>query len=344
MSLKRVADELGLSPTTVSRALNGYPEVAEATRLRVEAAAARLNYKPHPSARRLALGRTDAVGIVFPITPSDLGDFHFLTVAAAMVDRFAQGGIDLVIISASAHDELDAYQRAIDGRRVDAFVVPRTRVHDARLELLSARGVPFVAYGRTESAIEPHAWLDYDNEAGTRLATERLLALGHKRIGYLGAPAEYNFAALRYAGFSKALAHGGVRLPKACALRAPMNRRSGYDAMMQLLALPQRPTAVLVDNHLAGVGAVHAVLNAGLRLGEELSLIVYDGVGEDSVIRTAITSVSQPTAAGTGTSLAEMMLALLGGAPPASLQRLCDPVLEIGTSDGPPTKPAVFDT
>lgn len=336
MSLKRIAEELGLSLTTVSRALNGYPEVAEKTRLAVQAAAQRHRYTPHPSARSLALGRAGAVGIVFPVTLSDLGDSHFLAVAAAMSGRFAQAGLDLLIISASAEDELAAYERAIAGRRVDAFVVPRTRVHDARLELLRAAGVPFVAYGRCESPAGPYAWLDFDNQAGTRAATERLLAQGHLRLGYLGAPAEYNFAALRFAGFAQALATAGLAVPEAAVLRVPMHRRSGFDAMQHLLALPQPPTAVLVDNHLAGVGAVHAALGAGLRLGRDLSLIVYDGVGEDSVIRSAITAVQQPTPTDTGTSLAEMTLALLRGEPPVTLQRLCTTVLEPGDSDGPP--------
>src|SRR5881409_3921427 len=96
MSLKKIAEELGLSLTTVSRALNGYPEVAEPTRIAVQKAAARLHYRPDARARGLALGRADAVGIVFPITPSDLGDLQFLEVAHAMSERFAQAGMDLL--------------------------------------------------------------------------------------------------------------------------------------------------------------------------------------------------------------------------------------------------------
>lgn len=335
MSLKKIAEELGLSLTTVSRALNGYPEVAEQTRLAVQAAAARQRYKPNASARGLALGRADAVGLVFPITPGDLGDEQFLDVAAAMSERLAQEGLDLLIISASARDELAAYERAITGRRIDAFVVARTRVSDVRLALLRERQVPFVAYGRSATLRPPYAWMDFDNEAGARMAAQRLLSLGHRRLGYLGAPAEYNFAAQRFTGFARTVAEGGGSLAEGAVERVALDRRSGYAAMQRLLALPERPTAVLVDNNLAGVGAVHAVMHAGVALGRELSLIVYDGLGVDSVIRSAITSVSQPTPTATGTTLAEMTLSLLKGESPERLQCLRMPRLEPGESDGP---------
>jgi LacI family transcriptional regulator len=336
MSLKRIANELGLSLTTVSRALNGYPEVAESTRRAVEAAAARLRYKPHAIARGLALGRANAVGLVFPFTPGDLGDAQFLDVVASMSERFAEDGIDLLIISASAHDELAAYERAIKGRRIDAFVVARTRVHDRRLELLLAHDLPFVAYGRSDALVHDYAWLDFDNEAGARMATQRLLGFGHRRIAYLGAPAEYNFGAQRFEGFRSTMARAGAAIDDAAVLRVALERRSGYAAMQALLALPTPPSAVLVDNNLAGVGAVHAVLHAGLTLGRELSVIVYDGLGEDSVIRSAITSIRQPTPSATGTEIAELTLARLRGDPLWTLQRLRSPALDAGDSDGPP--------
>jgi len=338
MSLKKIAEELGLSLTTVSRALNGYPEVAESTRIAVQKAAVRLHYQPDARARGLALGRADAVGIVFPITPSDLGDLQFLEVAHAMSERFAQAGMDLLIISASVKDELTAYKRAIAGRRVDAFIVARTKVDDDRLELLQSRRVPFVAYGRSANFAAPYAWFDFDNVAGARMGTERLIGFGHRAIGYLGAPPAYNFAAQRFEGFTGALHSAGLAPKLDAVQRCALDRRSGYAAMQRLLALPEPPTAVLVDNHLAGIGAVHAALHAGCVLGQDLSVIVYDGLGPDSVIRSPITSIDQPTATLVGTLLAELMLAQLKGAAPESLQRLRMPALLAGESDGPPGK------
>ena len=342
MSLKQIANELGLSLTTVSRALNGYPEVAKATRVAVAAAAKRIHYQPDSRARALALGRSGAIGIVFPITPSDLGDLQFLEVTNAMSERFAQTGLDLLIISATAADELTAYRRAIAGRRVDAFIVPRTKVDDDRLKLLHASGMAFVAYGRSMNFAHAYPWFDFDNVAGAHMAAQRLIDFGHRRIGYLGAPPAYNFAAQRFQGFNTAFEGASLAPDPSAVERVALDRRSGYDAMQRLLARPEPPTAVLVDNHLAGVGAVHAALHAGLELGRDLSLIVYDGVGPDSVIRRPITSISQPTAALAGTMLAELLLARLQGQAADALHRLRMPVLVPGESDGPPpaAKPA----
>ncbi|HKX44547.1 MAG TPA: substrate-binding domain-containing protein [Burkholderiaceae bacterium] len=336
MSLKKIAEELGLSLTTVSRALNGYPEVAEATRVLVREAAARHGYHPDARARGLALGRADAVGIVFPMTPGDLGDLLFLEVAHSMSQRLADAGLSLLIISASANDELAIYRRTIAARRVDAFVVPRTRLDDERLALLHASQVPFVAYGRSKNFTAPYAWLDFDNGAGTRMAAQRLIGLGHRAFGYIGASPSYNFAAQRYDGFVKALRAAKLTPAPQAVQRVALDRRSGYAAMQALLALPEPPTAVLVDNHLAGAGAVHAALQAGCVLGRDLSLIVYDGVGPDSVLRSPVTSIEQPTTAQVGEALAEMVLARLKGVAPEALHRLRMPELRPGDSDGPP--------
>lgn len=106
MSLKAIAQELELSLTTVSRALNDYPEVSSKTKKRVREVASRIGYIPNPIARGLALGKANAVGIVFPATVNDLGDVNYLKVLSSMSERFAQEGIDLFIISAPPENEL----------------------------------------------------------------------------------------------------------------------------------------------------------------------------------------------------------------------------------------------
>jgi len=335
MSLKKIAEELGVSLTTVSRALNGYPEVAKATREAVLLVAARHGHQTDARARGLALGRSDAVGIVFPMTPSDLGDPLLLEVIRHFSERLALAKLDLLIISASAEDEVAAYQRAIAGRRVDAFVVPRTRVSDARLALLQAEQVPFVAYGRSSALAAPYAWLDFDNLAGARMATQRLIDHGHQALGYLGAAPLYNFADQRFQGFAVALRDAGLALEPAFIQRCALDRNAGYAGMERILALPNPPSAMLVDNHLAGAGAVLAARDAGVVLGKDFSLIVYDGLEVDHSVLGKVTSVYQPTPSLVGLTLAELLLARLRGDDPATLQRLRMPVLVDGRSDGP---------
>jgi LacI family transcriptional regulator len=334
VNLKMLSESLGLSQTTVSRALNGYTDVAEATRRRVKEAAAAMGYQPDPLARRLATGRTDTIGMVFPFSATEFGDHRFGEVVAGLTEGLAQHNMDLSIIPTRPETELETYARMIDSRRVDAFIVGWTQVTDPRIALLQTRGFPFLAYGRTETR-KAYAWFDFDNEAGARLAVERLLALGHRRIAIIHAPLGFNFAAQRFAGYLGALEAAGIARDDSLVADARLSRLAGYDAMHALLARPDPPTAVLIDNNLAGVGALRAVGDLKLRPGKDISLIVYDGVSPDIPLPYQVTWVEQGTGEGTGRKMAEQVVAVLNGKPLVRLHHLAKPRLVAGETDGP---------
>jgi LacI family transcriptional regulator len=335
VNLKELSAHLGLSPTTVSRALNGYSDVAESTRERVVEAAERLGYQPNMAARRLAIGRADAVGLIYPPDVGDLADPRFLEVVAGMTERFSASNIDLLIVATQRADELATYERLVQNRRIDALIVARTRLEDPRIDYLVQAKFPFVAYGRTARP-QGYAWFDFDNEAGTALAVQRLIGFGHRRIAYVHAPPVLNFAGQRLAGYQRAMVAAGLAVDPACVVQSDLGRRGGLAAAQQLLALPARPTAIIVDNNLAGVGVVRALIDSGLLLGRDMSVIVYDGVPVDNLLRgTLVTSIDQPTPRKAGTQMAGMVLDLLGGKPIDQLQVLWQPVITPGTSDGP---------
>ncbi len=333
MNLKDLAAKLGISKTTVSRALNGYPEVNEATRERVLAAAREAGYEPNPMARSLAVGRTNVFGIIYPLLPSDLGDPMFLGVVGGMSAALEKSSMNLIIAPVSPQNEMPSYEQMVRGRRVDALVVSRTLVHDPRIEYLVQAGFPFIAHGRTQTA-QPYAWFDYDNEAGIRLACERLLGFGHERIALIGAPLTFNFARQRRDSFEACM--GRVADPRYM-LADTLDRRTGYQAMQQLLATSPRPTAVIVDNHLSGVGAVRALLDTGVRIGTEMSVIVWGSV-EDTLVGSNVTTIDQPGVGQAGAKMVEMLAAVVGGADPTTLQVLWQPVLLAGSTVGPKSK------
>lgn len=334
MNLKQLSDRLGLSQTTVSRALNGYADVSETTRQRVMAMAEKSGYKPNAMARRLAMGKADAIGLVYPLDATYLGDPRFLEVLEGITARFNEEHIDVLIASAGHDDELESYQRLIRAQRVDGLIVARTHLDDARVRYLRQASFPFVSYGRTRDP-SGFAWFDFDNEAGTRLAVERLVALGHRRIAYLHADLDLNFAAQRHHGFVTAMAAAGIAVDGALVRQTGFLRRQAYAEMNRLLALPVPPSAVIVDNNQAGVGVIRAALEAGIELGRECSLIIYDGLPEDTLLaQQDITAIEQPTPDDAGRKLAELMLAVLRGTPPETLQVLWQPHLRVGASDG----------
>jgi LacI family transcriptional regulator len=334
VNLKTLSDSLGLSRTTVSRALNGYDDVNEATRDRVKAAAAALGYHADPTARRLATGRAEAVGIVYPFGAGDLGDPRFGEVVAGMTEALAENGLDLIIVSARPGAELDSYRRLVVSKLVDALVVARTLVDDPRIRFLQDHKFPFVAYGRTNTS-QPYRWFDFDNEAGARAATERLIGLGHRRIAMISAPLSMSFAAQRRAGFLAALRDAGIEPDASLVVETSFDRTGGHEAMRALLSRAHPPTAVLVDNNIAGTGAYRALVENGTKVGTEVSLIVYDGVPPDVAFPHTVTAVVQRTGQSTGHIIAELVMDAINDRKSCT-HRLVQPSVETGDTDGPP--------
>ena len=332
-NLKALASALGLSRTTVSRALNGYDDVSQATRTRVIEAARALGYQADPTARKLATGRAHAIGIVYPFGASDLGDPRFCEVVAGITEALGERDMDLIIASARAGAELETYRRLVEGRAVDGLIVARTLLDDRRIAFLQERDFPFVAYGRTNSA-RPYWWFDFDNEAGARAATQRLIDFGHRRIALISAPLAMSFAAQRREGFVSALQDAGVAPLPELMIECSFDSAGGHGAATTLLNLTEPPSAVLVDNNLAGVGAFRAIVDSGRKPGGDVSLIVYDGVPSEVSHPYAVTAVTQPTGHASGKAIAELVL---GATRDRALcaHRLALPRIEPGDTDGP---------
>ena len=201
MSIRRLAKHLGLSVTTVSRALAGYSDVAAATRERVQQEADRTGYRPNPVAQRLRVGRRGTVGLVVPAEQGTFDQF-FLAMLGAVGPLLSRAGLDLVMMGAPPGEaELHAYRQLVELHRVDGILLARTRRDDARIRYLLDRGVPFVAHGRSETA-GVFAYLDLDGEAAFAEATERLVGFGHRDIALINAPEHYMFASASGGGLA----------------------------------------------------------------------------------------------------------------------------------------------
>jgi LacI family transcriptional regulator len=335
MNIRDLAKALGLSTSTVSRALNGYTDVNAQTRLRVQEMAQSMGYSPDAGARRLVRGKTDAIGIVYSAAVENLGNPLFLDMAGGLAERLEQDHFDLLLAVAKNDSDLNVYDRLFRGGRVDAVIVPNTLVQDERIDHLQAKGYPFIAYGRTQSEGD-FSWFDFDNEQGSALAVEHLVGLGHTRIAYVHAALALNFAYQRHAGFVNAMRKHGFICPAECMLGGVADKRGGFVAVSHLLALADRPTAIVVDNNLAGIGVVRGLLDAGIDLGKEMSVLVHGELPNDSLLsEMSITLVTQPTAHDSGVTMAEMVLKLLKGIEQEHMHVLRQSNLTIGSTTGP---------
>jgi LacI family transcriptional regulator len=336
MKLKELASHLRLSQTTVSRALNGYPEVNEDTRRRVLEAARRHGYQPSASARRLATGRAGAIGIIMPTDRNMLLDPLYIEFQAGLGETLLRDEIDIVLAPSGGDDEAAVYRRLAVGERVDAIVLSSPTLADARIELLNSLRLPFVLHGRTESPIE-HAWLDIDNEGAFRHATKHLLDLGHRRIGLLNADARFTFARDRERGFRSALADRGLVPDERLMATGNMSDETGYRIAERFLAMNPRPTALLVSSMMMSLGAFRAIRAAGLELGRDVSMIAHDDVfpflNPDVMVPTMSTTRSSIRAA--GKRVGELLLELLAGRAAGTIHELWPVDLVIRGSTGP---------
>lgn len=316
-NLKQLAQSLGLSITTVSRALDGYADVSAKTKARVLQAAAKMGYQPNASARRLRRQRTEVVAVTLPTSPGHIGPPHFLHILSACAEQLALSGLNLLIAPVPRGQcELEMCKRFVDGQRVDAMLLVRTKRHDERVTLLQSRGVPFVTLGRTESA-QPHAFLDGDGFAGFRDATRRFIADGHRHIAHIAGPQEFSFAYHRRLGWEDALAGSG--LPSQLLAEAAPSEHGGYAAAKTLMAGPVKPTAILCATDEMAVGAMRALRE--VRDGNTVCITGHDDLPVSAFTDPPL-STMRVACDDIGARIASLLLRAINGEAPESLQEI----------------------
>jgi LacI family transcriptional regulator len=280
VNLKQLSQMLGLSQTTVSRALNGYPEVNHETRERVLKAVRETGYRPNKAAQRLATGKAGSIGLVMPTSSGNSSDAHFSEFLTGLGEEALRHDFHFVLTPADPNDEVGALRRLAASGNVDALFVNYMRGHDPRLEMLKTLSMPFLVHGRSIGSEPDYPFLDLDNEAAFYDATKLLLQLGHRRFALLNGPIYLDFAIRRKNGMDAALAERGLTLDEACASHTPMTDEQGLLVMERILQMEKgkRPTAVLCSSTVLALGAVRAINQAKLKLGEDISMIAHDDV------------------------------------------------------------------
>ena len=183
MNLKEFSRKIGLSQTTVSRALSGYPEVKPETRERVAEAALNFGYHPNRAAIGLATGRAGAIGIVFH-GGAEFGP-HTSEFMGGLGARLEKDGVDMLLSTVDSREaEIATYRRLAASKRVDAVILHSPTLEDERIQILKQLGLPFVLHGFTHAAEKFH-YLDIDNYGAIHQATNYLIGLGHKRIAFI---------------------------------------------------------------------------------------------------------------------------------------------------------------
>lgn len=315
MNLKALAEHLGLSQTTVSRALNGYSDVNEKTRSRVFEAAAKLGYRPNYAARRLATGKAGVIGYVLVTGAGVQADPHFMEFLTGMGEFATAKGIDIHIAPCPPEDESGAYRRLASTRQVDGIFVSSPVVQDPRIGLLREISLPFIVHGRSEGVSGQYSFLDIDNISAFRDATRLLLELGHRRIALINGERSATFAQHREIGMIKALSDAGLGQDPSLVSWAPMSEEHGYRSTISVLDSPEPPTALLCSSIIVALGAIRALGDRGIEVGKGMSVIAHDDVFaylRPENFRVPLTCTRSPIRRA-GYRIAERLAALIDG-------------------------------
>lgn len=339
-TLKDIAGALGLSTATVSRALNGFPEVNAQTRDLVAAAARRMNYRPNQLAQKLVSGRSGMIGLILRSTEDAAADPTFFEVMTGLSERLAAHDKDLVFHASAAPDVLAPYRRMVAKNMLDGFILNAPAFDDPRIAWLRSQNVPFVVHGREGEGPQTYPFYDIDNARLARESAALLMDLGHRRIAFLNGPAEYAYARTRLAAFTAALAARGLKVPPRFLHHGRLSEEEGYRAALALLAEGEAPSAILCASTLIAAGAARAARDRGLSIPGDLSLIAHDDAVPQlrAVNFTPALTVTRAPLRDACAPLADAIHALLAGAAPETLQTLVPAPLILRASTGPAKK------
>ena len=289
--IAQLAKELGISTGTVSRALNGKPDVSEATRVRVLEAARTMGYAPNQAARALAQGQTRAVGFMIDLNPETAAssDYFFMGVFGGVQSVLAEEGLDLLVMPCPRGQDHSSYLERFTNRGVfDAMILAAMQRDDPRIKILKATNIPFVTLGRS-GLQNDHAWIDLDFEGTATIALERLIAKGHRRIAVTVPKGEVNFGFVFLDTYKKTLARQHIDFDPALVFETRRTEVAGYEAMNDMLSLDNPPTAVLLIYEVTAIGMYRRLFEAGLQPGRDMAVI---GFRDEPSIRFLVPSLT----------------------------------------------------
>jgi len=310
VTLEMVAERAGVSPSTVSRILNGTAVVSDAKRTAVDRAIAKLGFVPNPVARGLAGGRTLSIGVVTQAIDSPFYGAALRGIEAELGDA----GYSPLFMSGHWRGDLEARCiEVLNARRVDGLILLTGRLSDTALRAV-ARSLPVVVTGRTLKAANLIS-LDFDNREGARLATQHLIDLGHRRIAFITGDPEHPDAIERQQGYQMALRSAGIRIDPAIVQQGDFSEQSGLAAAERLMSDRRRFSAIFAANDQMAFGAAVALYRHGKRVPDDVSLVGFDDLAGSVFFVPPLTTIHNPIQE-IGQLSARAILRLLAGETP----------------------------
>jgi LacI family transcriptional regulator len=307
--MQDIARDLSVSVVTVSKVLRNHSDIGEQTRKRILQRMKEVNYQPNPAARTLVSGRTNLVGLIVP----DLVYPFFAQVAKGISAKLRARDYSLII--SSSEDDPNMERREIDqmlARRVDALILASVQSNAESLNKMQDRGIPCVLLDRKLPGVSAN-FVGIDVANAGMMAANHLIEIGCKTIAHIGG-SDVSTALDRQSGYSIALAKRGLGLPPEYIVKYghgdDAGDATGYNSIKQLLQLKPRPDGVFCCNDPIAMGALRAILDAGLQIPKDIAVVGCGNVHYDDLLKVPLTSIDQDSN-GLGTSAAKLALSII---------------------------------
>lgn len=332
-TLATVAERAGVSRQTVSNALNNPELLREDTLQRVQAAIDELGYLPNRAARQLRTRASHMIGLRFEPAQEGTSNALLDRFLHTLVETTAKTGHHVLLFSGAIDDPLDGYDELLRATAVDAFVITDTYAGTAETELLRGVGAPFVTFGRPwDDPGATHPWVDVDGARGASVATEHLLAVGHRRVAWLGWEETSRIGEDRRSGWERAMKDAGLDTA-GLGVRTTDNVDAARMEAHKLLEDPTVTGFACASDTLA-IGVLHALHERGLRPGVDAGVVGFDDSLGAHVSWPGLTSVRQPLEQ-VAVEIVELLHSVLSHKPVEELGRMLEPTLVVRRSTVP---------
>lgn len=331
VTIKDIARRVGVSASTVSRALSDSPLISEKTKRAVKEAAALLGYERNELARGLVKGSSGAIGLIV----ADITNPFFSDVAQGVGEAAHRFGYGVMLCdTAGQADRESSYVRLLRRKRVDGIVLASATSEDPQVEELDRARVPFILVSRLcETVVAPY--VVGDDRKGATLAVEYLVGLGHREIGFIGGPPDVQASQHRMTAYRDVLHANDLGARDDRVFFSDFTQAAGRQAGRRMLAPADRPSAVFAANDVIALGVLEAAEDLGLCVPEDLSLVGYDDIAYASLPRIQLTTVAQP-ALDMGRIAGDWLLSVIAGRKRRALHRVLEPRLVVRSTTAPP--------
>ena len=293
VTIKEVAKLAKVAPSTVSRVISNNPRISEATKRKVKKVMEELGYHPNLNARSLSSKTTQTIGLVMPSS----GDVvfqnpFFSTVLQGISEGAHEKKYALQMTTGRSEQEtFEAVIEMVQGKRVDGMILLHSKVEDQVIMYLRKMGFPFVVIGKPAKYPEEIAHVDNDNVGAMKEATDYLIKLGHQQIAFIGGSTELMVTIDRLNGYKQALKEANLPINEEYIKHEEFLREGGQEAVNELMALPQPPTALLVVDDFMALGVLNKLDELGIKVPNDISVVSFNNILLSEMSKPPLTSM-----------------------------------------------------